>query len=126
MTAKKFTTVEEYMLSLPEDMRNNLEKLRGIIRQAAPHAREVISYNMPAIRQHGVLVYYAANKGHIGFYPTASPIVVFKDRLSSYKTSKGAIQFPADEEIPAELVTLIVKFRVEEDNEKDLSKQKRQ
>lgn len=70
---------------------------------------------MPAFRQNKVLVYFAAAKNHIGFYPTSKPIVVFKDELKKYKTSKGAIQFPMDEKIPLGLVTKIVKYRVNED-----------
>lgn len=118
MESKKFTTVEEYLASFPEETRAILEELRQTIKQAAPKAVEVISYNMPAFKQNRVLVYYAAAKQHIGFYPTASPIQVFKDELAKYKTSKGAIQFPLDKPIPKALVKKIVKYRVEEDMEK--------
>jgi len=121
----KFTTVEEYLSTVPEDMRPMLEKLRTAIKQAAPGAEEVISYNMPAYRQHGVLVYFAANKGHIGFYPTASPIIAFKEQLAKYNTSKGAIQFPIDKPIPVTLVKSIVKYRVGEDLEKAQAKKKK-
>jgi len=83
---------------------------------------EVISYGMPAYKANGVLVYFAANKQHIGFYPTASPIVVFKDELTNYKTSKGTIQFPIKSGIPAALVKKIVEYRVQEDEMKALAK----
>ena len=73
---------------------------------------------MPAFKLHGVLVYYAAYKEHIGFYPTAAPIEVFKNELSAYKWSKGAIQFPIGEPMPFDLITRIVKFRVQADTEK--------
>jgi uncharacterized protein YdhG (YjbR/CyaY superfamily) len=80
---------------------------------------------MPAFKQHGVLVYFAGNKNHIGFYPTSSPIRIFKNELINYKTSKGAIQFPIDQAIPTRLVTKIVKYRVAEDKEKNLLKTKK-
>jgi uncharacterized protein YdhG (YjbR/CyaY superfamily) len=70
----KFRTVDEYFSSLPEHTHLILTKIRTIIKQAAPGAKEVISYNMPAFKQNSVLVYYAANKEHIGFYPTSRPI----------------------------------------------------
>lgn len=70
---------------------------------------------MPAYKANGVLVYFAAAKEHIGFYPTSAPIVVFKDQLTDYKTSKGAIQFPIKEKIPEMLVKEIVKFRIDQD-----------
>jgi uncharacterized protein YdhG (YjbR/CyaY superfamily) len=118
MEAKKYTTVDEYHKQFSGVVRIALDDLRTTIKKAAPHAAEVISYNMPAFRQGSVLVYYAANKEHIGFYPTSSPIVVFKDELKNYKTSKGAIQFPLDKPIPKTLVKKIVKFRLNEVNQK--------
>jgi len=121
----KFTSIDEYHSTVPKEVRDKLETLRKAIRQAAPDASEVISYNMPAFKQNRVLVYYAANKAHIGFYPTASPMVAFKKELAAYKTSKGAIQFPIDQAIPVALVKDIVKFRVEEDREKAKAKGKK-
>jgi len=118
MDARKYTTVDEYIASFPPDVQALLNEMRTLVTQAAPKATEVISYNMPAMKQNSVLVYYAAAKEHIGFYPTASPIVAFADVLGKYKTSKGAIQFPIDKPIPKKLVKDIVKYRLAEDAEK--------
>ena len=117
-TGIKFKTVDEYFSSFPESIRDILELMRTTIKQEAPNAQEVISYNMPAFKAHGVLVYYAAHQGHIGFYPTSSPIEVFKSELSAYKFSKGAIQFPIDQPMPVDLIRRMVKFRVQQDVEK--------
>jgi uncharacterized protein YdhG (YjbR/CyaY superfamily) len=114
----KFKTIDEYFSTLPVATKDILEELRQTIKQAAPQATEVISYNMPAIKLNGILVYYAAHKEHIGFYPTASPIEVFKNELSAYKCSKGAVQFPIDKPMPFELISKIVMFRVGQDTEK--------
>jgi uncharacterized protein YdhG (YjbR/CyaY superfamily) len=114
---KKFHTVDEYLLALPKSVRDTVEGLRKTIRQAAPQAQEVVSYNMPAFKWNGMLVWYAAFKKHIGFYPKASAIVAFKEELASYKTSKGAIQFPIEKPIPAGLVKKIVKFRLKENEQ---------
>jgi uncharacterized protein YdhG (YjbR/CyaY superfamily) len=111
----KFKTVDEYLSDLPDDTKSKLQQLRETIKKAAPQAEEVISYNMPAIKGRRVLVYYAAHKEHIGFYPTASPIRAFKKELSAYDSSKGAIKFPIEKPIPLSLVTKIVKYRVKED-----------
>jgi uncharacterized protein YdhG (YjbR/CyaY superfamily) len=119
----KFTTVDDYISAAPENKRILLEKMRKAIKQAAPKAEEVISYNMPAVKLNGVLVYYAAFKEHIGFFPTSNPIKVFKEKLTAYKTSKGAIQFPLDKSLPLSLVKEIVKFRVQEDRERALMKE---
>jgi len=118
----KFKTVEEYFSSIPEDVKPILTEIRSIIKQVAPTAEEVISYNMPAFKQNGILVYYAVHKDYIGFYPTSKPIEVFKDDLSDYKYSKGAIQFPIDKPMPAELISKIVKFRIKHDAEKAIRK----
>ncbi len=119
---KKWKTVEEYMSALPKNSRDILQDLRKTIRQVVPQAEEVISYNMPAFRLNGILVWYAAYEKHTGLYPTSSPIRIFKDELAGYKTSKGAIQFPVEKAIPKTLVKNIVKLRVKQNLEKGKSK----
>ena len=116
--SKKFKNIDEYHEIFPEDIQLMLQQLRQTIKQAAPQAIEVISYNMPAFKLNKVLVYYAVHSEHIGFYPTPSPIAFFKDELVKYTTSKGAIQFPIHKPLPATLIMKIVKFRVTEDMEK--------
>ena len=120
----KFKSIDEYHAGFPAEIRLLLSQLREAIRQAAPHAQEMISYNMPAFRQNKVLVYYAAGKNHIGFYPTPSPIQFFKEELQPYQTSKGAIQFPHDKKLPITLIKKIVRYRVKEDREKATGKKK--
>ena len=122
---KNYDSVESYISAQPEFIRPLLLQMQQIIRQSVPQAKEIISYGMPAYKMHGVLVYFAANKNHIGFYPTASPIVVFADELNNYKTSKGAIQFPVHSGIPVELVRKIVEFRINEDEMKAQLKKKK-
>lgn len=118
MPKVKFSTVDEYIAFFEPHIAARLEEIRTIIKQAAPQAQETISYNMPAYKQNGVLVWFAGYEKHIGFYPSASPIVVFKEALTPYKTSKGAIQFTLKEAIPAPLVTDIVNYRIKETEEK--------
>lgn len=119
-----FTNTDEYIAMFPANIRQILEKLRATIKKAAPGAEEVISYNMPGFKLNGMLVWFAANKEHIGFYPTPSPIKVFKKELAAYKTSKGAIQFPIEKTIPLKLVKDIVILRVKENAEKAKAKLK--
>jgi uncharacterized protein YdhG (YjbR/CyaY superfamily) len=107
-------TIEEYILGCPEELQERLNKLRRTIREAAPDATEKISWRMPTFVLYGNLVHFAAFKKHIGFYPGASGIENFKEKISKYKNSKGAVQFPNDKPIPYELITEIVKFRVRE------------
>jgi len=111
---KGYKTVDGYIKSFPPDVRNSLEKLRQAIRESAPQAVEVISYHIPAYKQNGILVYFAAHKNHIGFYPTASGIEAFKTELEPYKLSKGTVRFLLDKPVPFDLVKRIVAFRVKE------------
>src|SRR5437867_1382546 len=93
-TVRKFKTINEYIRTFPKDVRNILGKLRQTIKQAAPEAKERISYQIPTFTFHGNLVHFAAWKDHIGFYPTSSAIKAFKKELSPYKGAKGSVQFP--------------------------------
>jgi uncharacterized protein YdhG (YjbR/CyaY superfamily) len=99
-------------------VQTKLQGLRNTIKKAAPKAEEVISYNMPAYKLNGALVYFAAYKGHIGFYPTGSGIEAFTKELSAYEGSKGTVRFPLDQPLPMSLITQIVKYRVQKNLEK--------
>ncbi len=110
----RFTSVDEYHRSFEGPVLARLDELRAIIRRVVPEAQETISFNMPAFRMKKILVYYAAHKSHIGLYPTASPIIAFREELKRYKTSRGAIQFPADEPLPFKLISRIVAYRATE------------
>ena len=114
----KIESIDDYIATKPFEKRAVLEKMRSAIQRASPKAAEVISYGMPAFKQEGILVYFAAFKNHYGLYPTSSPIIVFKKELMPYKVSKGAIQFPIDKPIPIRLIQAIVKFRVAQNMEK--------
>jgi len=111
-------TVDLYIASFPKDVQKLMERLRATIRKVAPKAEEVISYQMPAYKFHGMFVYFAAYKSHIGFYPGASPIMAFQKEISIYKNAKGSVQFPIDQPLPLGLVTKMVKFRLQENLEK--------
>ena len=104
----------EYIIAFPVETQKIMERLRETIKKAAPEAEEVISYGMPSFRQNGRLLYFAAFKNHIGFYPMATGIDAFKTKLSAYKWAKGSVQFPLQKPLPLDLITKIVKFRVNE------------
>ncbi len=110
----KYETIDEYINNFPAKVQSVLQEMRQAIREAAPGATEAISYQMPTFKLKGNLVHFAAFKKHIGFYPAPSGIERFKDELSPYKWSKGAVQFPLDKPLPLELVKKMVAFRVRE------------
>ena len=113
-----FTSIDEYIATFPEEVQKKLFELRAVIQAAAPDAEEKISYQMPTFALKGNLVHFAAYKNHIGFYPTPSGIQAFKNELSVYQGSKGAVQIPIGEPLPLNLISKIVKFRVAENLKK--------
>ena len=113
-----FKDIDSYISEQAVDVRDRLEQIRQVVKTSAPKAEEVISYGMPAFKYHGMLVYFAAFKNHIGFYALPSGNDAFQKELSVYKQGKGSIQFPLDKPIPLTLIKKIVKFRVKENIEK--------
>lgn len=114
----KPTDTDSYIANFPEELQQRMQQIRITIKENAPGAKEVISYAMPGYKLKGMLVWFAGYANHIGFYPTGSGIAAFKDRLSNYKSSKGAVQFSNNEPLPLELVAEIVRFKVDEDQQK--------
>lgn len=106
--------VDVYIATFPKETQERLEAMRATIRAAAPDAEEKISYQMPAFTLEGNLVYFAAQRAYIGFYPTSSGVEAFKQELSAYEGTKGSIHFPFDQPLPTELISRIVRFRVDE------------
>jgi uncharacterized protein YdhG (YjbR/CyaY superfamily) len=109
-------SVEAYLAALPDDQRAVMEHLRGIIRAAAPEATEQISYGMPAFRTHGrFLVSYAAFKRHFSLFPASQAVIdALGDEVVPFHASKGTIQFTAERPLGADVVTRLVRVRLEE------------
>jgi uncharacterized protein YdhG (YjbR/CyaY superfamily) len=122
---QKPASIDEYISTFPQDVQEKLQRIRATIREAAPDAEETISYQMPAFRQNGILVYFAAFKNHIGFFPTASGVEKFKEELSTFEGSKGTVRFSLDKPIPYDLISRIVRYRVEENLRKAGAKRKK-
>ena len=114
MKNAKPTSVEAYIAGFPEGIQNVLQQVRSAIKAAAPEAVEGIAYGMPAYKLNGPLVYFAGYKSHVGFYATPTGHAAFAEALSKYKQGKGSVQFPLEEPMPLDLITTMVKFRVEE------------
>lgn len=109
-----YESVDQYIEAFEPEVQELLQSLRKVISEAAPEAVEKISYQMPTWFLHKNLVHFAAYKTHIGFYPAPSGIEAFKEELTRYKRAKGSVQFPIQEPLPYDLITRIVRFRVEE------------
>ena len=122
MEAIKPETIDQYIAGFAKDIQRILQEIRTLIQKTAPEATEKISYGMPTFYLNGNLVHFAAYKNHIGFYPTPSGLEAFKEEVSKYKNSKGAVQFPIDKPMPLELITKIVQYRRLNNLEKPVKK----
>ena len=122
--AKPAKDIDEYIAGFPDDVQAILDKVRATISKAAPDAKEVISYQMPAFKQHGILVYFAAWKQHVGLYPPISGDKAIEKAVARYAGPKGNLQFPLDEPIPYKLIERIVKLRLKQDTDKAAAKRK--
>jgi len=110
--------IDRYIAQFPKNVQAILKRVRKTIRSAAPEASEVISYQMPAVKGHGILVYFAAWKEHIGLYPPIAGDPAIEKAAAKYAGPKGNLQFPLNEPISYSLIERIVKLRVKQDNEK--------
>ena len=123
MAMQKPNNADEYIATYPVDIQKRLQQIREVIKEAAPQAKEVISYAMPAYKINSVLVYFAGWDKHIGFYPGAGAIAHFKDELAEFKGAKGSVQFPLDEPVPVDIINKIVAYRIKEDEALALARQ---
>ena len=117
MKGKVAANIDEYIFSFPAEVQDVLRLVRGIVRKTAPKATETIKYGMPTYVQNGNLVYFAAYKKHIGFYPVPANGTLEKE-MAPYKQGKGSIQFPLDKPMPLELIVKLVKWKLKRDSEK--------
>ncbi len=117
--------IDDYIATFSPEVQAILQKIRQTIHKAAPAAEEEISYQMPAFAQQGYLVYFAAFKKHIGFYPPIKGDEKLKQEASIYAGEKGNLRFPLDQPIPYALITKIVKLRVRQNRERTAQRGKR-
>lgn len=122
MAASKMNEVDQYIASFPKEVQVKMETLRAAIRKAAPEAEEIISYKMPAYKFHGMLVYFAGFKKHLGFYATPTGHAAFQKDLAKFKHAKGSVQFPHDQPLPLALISKMVKFRMKENIAREKAK----
>jgi uncharacterized protein YdhG (YjbR/CyaY superfamily) len=123
MTSDKPKNIDEYISTFPKETQKIMEQVRETIKKTAPDAEETISYSMPAFNLNGTyLVYFAAYKNHIGFYPAPVADPAFKKDLSTYKIGKGSVQFPLKDPMPLALISKIVKSRMAETSKKPKQK----
>ena len=125
MAKTDFKSVDEYIATLPEDVQSALQRVRSTIRKAVPGAEEVISYQMPAYKLHGVgMLGFAGWKRHYSLYgATGRVVAALKRDRATYEVSKGTIRFPLSQPVPVKLIARIAKIRAKEAAERAKTKQ---
>ena len=124
-TRKSYKDIEGYLADQPPAVRSLLEELRQTIKKAVPQATELISYQMPAFRHHGILLYYAAFKKHYSVFARPVILQAFKKELADYSQTKSAIHIPLDKPVPKRLVTKIAQYVAKQNEEKQALKLKK-
>jgi uncharacterized protein YdhG (YjbR/CyaY superfamily) len=119
-----FRNVDEYLAQQPAAIYEKLTSLRDIIRKTAPQAEEFISYQMPAYKQKGIIAFFAAFTKHYSLFLKPHILNVFRDRLSSYKMTKSAINIPLDTQLPEKLVVEMISFALADNQMKFEEKKK--
>lgn len=113
---EKPKTIDEYISIQPENVQKILYQVRDVIHAVIPEAKEKISWGMPTFWKKQNIIHFAAHKNHMGLYPGPEAIEHFADRLTYYKSSKGAVQFPYSKSMPYELIAEIAKWCYETGN----------
>ena len=121
----KRKSIDEYVAGFSPEIQAILQRIRATIHKVAPEAQETISYQIPAFTLNGTLVYFAAFKNHIGFYPPISGDARLEKAISPYAGEKGNLRFPLDQPMPYRLIERIVKLRVKQNSAKPAAKAKR-
>ena len=123
MSDAKPTTVDQYIAGFPPDVRAILEKIRETVRKSVPDAEEVISYQMPAFKYHGMLLYYAAFRDHYSIFAAAArDAPEFRERLAPYRMSKGTLRFPLDKRVPVGLIRDIARYGAKHNVEREAAR----
>jgi len=123
LKVNKPKSIEAYITLQEAFMRPKLEQIRKTINKAAPGAEEIISYSMPAFKYHGILVYFAAFKNHLGFYAMKDSMEVFKEKAEQFQSGVATLQFQWDKPLPVKLIMDIVKYRLKTNQDKQKAKE---
>lgn len=123
MKAPPPKNVDEYLKSFTGQQKKTLEKLRSVIKAAAPKAEETISYGIPAYRQNGMIAYFAGFKNHCSYFPGSYTVMkLFEEELKPYHVTKGTIQFPIEKPLASSLIRKLVLTKIKENEMKRQAK----
>ena len=111
-------TVDEYIAAAPKEAQPKLRQVRKAILEAAPEARESISYRIPYYAYRGRLVWFGIFRKHIGLFLRPPLLEEHKSELKGYTMTKSSLHLPLDREIPSALVKRLVKDAIRRNAER--------
>jgi len=105
-------TVDDYIEQQPEEHRSTLYRVRETICEAMPNNTEKLYWKMPSYSFGGKIIFFAARKQTLAYYPGSEVIAIFAEQLEGLglKIHKGAILFPWDRPMPYELIGEIARY----------------
>lgn len=107
-------SIEAYIAAQPEEIRGLLSTMHQTISVVLPESEQRMSWGMPTYWKGSNLVHFAAHANHVGLHIGSDVLARFQDRLRSFKTSKGAVQFPYNKPIPFDLIAEIARWSYEQ------------
>jgi len=119
------TAVDEYIARFPPAVRARLTKIRRVVRTAAPHAAEGMSYRIPAYRQHNIIVYFAGFKEHVSLFPPVRGNAALEKAVARYANAKGNLRFRHDEPLPLPLISRVVRHQARVDSARIAARKKK-
>lgn len=110
---KEIQTVGEYIAVAPVWARGTLQELREVIRSAAPHAAESLSYHMPYYADGGRVAYFGVHTAHCSFHwVSAEDKKEFTKELTKVHLVGSTIRILRGERVPVGLIQKIVRAHV--------------
>ncbi|MBO9702348.1 MAG: DUF1801 domain-containing protein [Sporocytophaga sp.] len=127
MAKTDFKTIDEYQAGFPLEIQERMQTIRQIIHKVVPEVEEAISYQIPCFKYNGYLIYYAAFPNHISLSNpfSAEFLKEFESDLKNYKVSKAVIQLPNNDGLPVDMITKMIEFRKQENEQKLKTKKKK-
>ncbi|QDX94834.1 DUF1801 domain-containing protein [Brevibacillus laterosporus] len=112
--SQNIETVDAYIANAPKDRRDDLNKLRTLLVQEAPNAKELVKYKMPYYELNGQLFAFASQKQYISLYILNTPVLQRNIKLlHSLKVGKGCIRFNSFDQLPITAIKKILSESVQ-------------
>lgn len=106
--------VTAYLDKLPQNRRDALAEIRGVIKETVPEVEESMRYGMPTYDAAGdFLAAMASQKQYISLYMNTHVVAEHKDDLAHLNCGKSCIRFTKLEKLPLDTVMTMLRETLE-------------